>query len=178
MTSKERVVTALASLEPDRVPINYFANAGIERRLRQYFGVAPDDSEGLLQALGVDFREVGTPYCGPKLHEDIPERGVKVDDWGIHLRWVEHETGGYWDYCDFPLRNASEEEVAKWPMPSPDDFDYSGGPGYCRRNSKYALQSHFSQMRGISWFWGRVWILAWCFLHNWLHESSRVEDWY
>ena len=42
----------------------------------------------------------------------------------------------------------------------------------------YDARSHFSQMRGISWFWGRVWILAWCFLHNWLHESSRVEDWY
>ncbi|MDP6360878.1 MAG: uroporphyrinogen decarboxylase family protein [Planctomycetota bacterium] len=139
MTSKERVLTAFACQEPDRVPINYFANAGIERRLEEHFGLAPNDSEGLLQALSVDFRGAGVCYCGPKLHEDIPERGVKVDDWGIHRRWVEHETGGYWDYCDFPLRNASEDEVAEWSMPSPDDFDYSGVPDYCKRNSKYAL---------------------------------------
>jgi len=33
MTSKERVLTTLAHQEPDRVPIHYFANGGIHRRL-------------------------------------------------------------------------------------------------------------------------------------------------
>ena len=42
-----------------------------------------------------------------------------MDNWGIHRRWIEHDTGGYWDFCDFPLRNAGEETVANWPMPSP-----------------------------------------------------------
>ena len=73
MTSKERVLTTLASQKPDRVPINYDANAGIDKRLKEHFGLQPDDSEGLSQALGVDFRGVGAPYRGPKLHRDIPE---------------------------------------------------------------------------------------------------------
>ncbi len=81
MTAKERVLTAFACREPDRVPINYAANPGIDRRLKAHFGLQPDDDEGLLRALGVDFRDVGAPYRGPKLHEDIPERGIKVDGW-------------------------------------------------------------------------------------------------
>ena len=139
MSSKERVLTALASQEPDRVPINYFANPKIDLRLKQHFGLKPDDEEGLFQAIGVDFRRIQAPYCGPKLHPDIPERGVKVDNWGVHTVWVEHEKGGYWDFCDFPLRDATEEEIAAWPMPSPDDFDYSQIEADCRKYADYAL---------------------------------------
>ena len=117
MNSKERVLAFFANQEPDRVPVNYSANAGIDHRLKIHFGLRENDHEGLLQALGVDFRGISAPYHGPKLHQDVPERGVTVDNWGIHRRWIEHETGGYWDYCDFPLQNATEDEVARWPMP-------------------------------------------------------------
>lgn len=139
MTSKERVLTALSNQEPDRVPVNYAANAGIERRLKDHFGLAPEDSEGLMNALGVDFRHAGAPYCGPKLHPDIPERGVQADDFGIHRRWIEHQTGGYWDFCDFPLREADEEIIANWPMPSPDDFDYSHVKERCNAAKAYCV---------------------------------------
>ena len=94
MTSKERVLTALASRQPDRVPIDYFANGDIDRRLKAHFGLTPTDDEGLRRALHVDFRGLWAPYAGPKLHADIPERGVKVDDWGIHRMWIEHASGG------------------------------------------------------------------------------------
>lgn len=139
MTSKQRVLTTFAHQEPDRVPINYSANGGIDRRLKTHFGLAADDAEGLRRALGVDFRGVGARYVGPKLHADIPERGVKVDNWGIHRRWIEHASGGYWDYCDWPLRDADEEAVANWPMPSPDDYDYSQVADACRREAEYAV---------------------------------------
>lgn len=137
MTSRERVVTAFARQEPDRVPINYFANPGIDGRLKQHFGLANHDEEGLKRALGVDFRGVMPAYTGPKLHPDLP--GIKVDNWGIRRRWVEHETGGYWDYCDWPLENATYEEIEKWPLPSPDHFDYAGIPEQCRRNEEFGL---------------------------------------
>ena len=139
MTPKERVLTAFARQEPDRVPINYNANPGIDRRLKTYYGLQPDDTEGLRKALGVDFRGVLPPYTGPKLYADIPERGVKVDNWGIHTRRIEHETGGYWERCDFPLMNADEETVAAWPMLSPDDHDYSGIKKACEENREYAV---------------------------------------
>jgi uroporphyrinogen decarboxylase len=138
MTSKERVLTVFAGGIPDRVPVNYSANPGIDRRLKAHFGLKEDDHEGLRRALGVDFRGIGPAYTGRKIHPDLPERGVNVDNWGIHRKWVEHESGGYWDFCDFPLQTATEEEVADWPMQSPDDFDYSAVAEFCRQNREFA----------------------------------------
>jgi len=137
MTSKERVLTTFANQAADRVPINYIANPGIHQRLLTHFKLRAGDDEGLRKALGVDFRGVSAPYVGPKLHPDLPER--QVDNWGIRTRWIEHESGGYWDFCDFPLQEADEETVAAWPMPSPDDFDYSRVLEACRRSGGYAL---------------------------------------
>ena len=139
MTSKERVLTAFTRSEPDQVPVNYSANPGIDARLKGHFGLEPGDHEGLLRALGVDFRGVGAWYKGPRLHEDVPERGVKVDNWGIHRRRVEHGSGAYWDYCDFPLKDATLEDVEAWPMPSPDDHDFGRVREVCERNGEYAV---------------------------------------
>jgi len=132
MSSRERVLTALHRAVPDRVPIDYCANPGIDSRMKQHFGLAPDDGEGLLEALGVDFHGIGAPYLGPRIHPELPNRNVDPL-WGIRTRWVEHGSGGYWDFCDFPLKDADEEMVAAWPMPSPDDFDYSMVAEYCSR---------------------------------------------
>jgi uroporphyrinogen decarboxylase len=137
MNSKDRVLTAIAHQEPDRVPINYYANPGIDRRLKAYYGLAEDDHEGLRRILGVDFRSVRAPYVGPKLHDEVP--GRSVDMWGIHRRWIEHESGGYWDYTDWPLQNATLEEIEAWPMPSPDDFDYDAVVGQCERWQGYCV---------------------------------------
>jgi len=139
MSSKERVLTAFENNVPDRVPVNYSANTGIDQRLKAHFSLKPNDDEKLRQVLGVDFRGVIPTYCGAKLHKDIPERGVKVNDWGIHCRWIEHESGGYWDFCDFMLQDADEETVANWPMPNPDDFDYSEIFDRCRLFEHYAI---------------------------------------
>ncbi len=139
MKSKERVLTAFASAEPDRVPLEYSANPGIDGRLKQHFSLAADDQEGLRRALKTDFRNVNPPYVGPKLHADVP--GREVDIWGIHRRYVDHGTGGYWDFCDFPLRDATEEEVAAWPMPDPDDFDYSRIAERCRAYRDFAVST-------------------------------------
>lgn len=137
LTSKERVRLTFARREADRVPIDYEANGAIDARLKQHFGLKPDDGISLRKVLGVDFRGVGAPYRGPRLHADLP--GLKVDDWGIRRRWIEHETGGYWDYCDWPLTNATLDEVERWPMPSPDDFDYSRVETRCAECRDYCV---------------------------------------
>ncbi len=139
MTSKERVLTTFARKQADRVPINYFANPGIDGRLKEHFGLALTDDEGLRQSLDVDFRGIRVPYVGAKKHPDIPQRGVMVDEWGIHRKWVEHESGGYWDYCDFPLKDAGVDEVAAWPMPTPDEYDYSDVKNLCEKYKNYAV---------------------------------------
>jgi hypothetical protein len=138
MTSKERVLKAFAHQEPDRVPINYHGNAIIEAKLIEYFGLKKGDKWGLREILGVDFCPSGAAYIGPSIHAEVPGRSVDPR-WGIRSRWIEHQSGGYWDYCDFPLKDADEEEVAAWPMPSPDDFDYSKVAERCKHNEKYAI---------------------------------------
>ena len=137
MRPKERVLAAFAHVEADRVPINYFANPDIDRRMKRHYGLAPDDGEGLRLALGVDFRGTNARYAGPRLHPDIS--GRQIDVWGVRTRWIEHESGGYWDFCDFPLRDADEEAVATWPMPSPDDYDYGHVHDVCRQYEDYCL---------------------------------------
>ncbi len=132
LTSRERVRRALRHQEPDRVPLDYGANAGIDRRLKGHFGLAPTDTEGLLRALGVDFRGVGAAYKGQRLHPELPGRNVDPI-WGARSKWVEHPSGGYWDFCDFPLADADGETIANWPLPSPDDFDYETVRTGCRQ---------------------------------------------
>jgi uroporphyrinogen decarboxylase len=137
MLAKERVKMAFGHREPDRVPIDYMANPGIDKRLKAHFGLDSDDGEGLRERLNVDFRAVKVPYIGPELHEPLPDRNI--DMWGIRTRWVEHKSGGYWDYCDFPLQNADVEMVKRWPMPDPDDFDYESAAAETRRCSDFAV---------------------------------------
>jgi uroporphyrinogen decarboxylase len=138
MTSKERVLTAFARQEPDRVPVNYKANPGIDGRLKAHFGLAQSNDEGLRQALGVDIRQVQAKYIGPPLHEAIPDRMIHPE-WGYRMRWIEHETGGYWDYCDFPLKDADEEKAASWPLPNPDDYNYDAAAEQCRGYKPYCV---------------------------------------
>ncbi len=138
MTSKERVLTALARQEPDRVPINYSANPGIDQRLKAALGLEAHDWQGLYDRLGVDFRGVGAPYTGPRLHAEKPARVVDPL-WGWVTRYVEHDSGSYWDYCDFPLSTADEDTVARWPLPSPDDFDYTAVRPACQSHGAYAV---------------------------------------
>src|SRR4029078_12111631 len=137
MTSKERVRRTLSREVPDRVPIDYCANPGIDGRLKEHFGLRKDDGEGLLRSRGVDFRGVGAPYIGRQLHADAP--GRSIDLWGIRRRWIEHESGGYRDFCDFPLPEATRAEVEGGPFPSPDYFDYSRIEAQCDRHKDYCV---------------------------------------
>ena len=138
MTSRERVRTVFSWGTPDRVPIDYEANPAIDAKLKAHFGLEPNDAEGLRQRLGVDFRAISTPHVGPRLHAEVPDRMVDPQ-YGWHLREVNHASGSYWDYCDFPLMNADEAEVAAWPLPTADDFDYSHLVEDCERFGDYAL---------------------------------------
>ncbi len=138
MNSRERVRTVFAGGIPDRVPIDYEANPGIDAKLKAHFSLAPNDSEGLNQRLGVDFRGIGAPYVGPRLHSEQPERQIDPQ-FGWHLRKVNHASGSYWDFCDFPLAEAEEAEVAAWPLPIADDFDYSHLVRDCEASGDFAL---------------------------------------
>lgn len=124
MSSKERVRRTFEFEKTDRVTIGYDSNPEIHKRLCHTLGLHENDYEGLFEALGVDYRGIGAPYIGKDLFTAPPNR--KVDQLeGCVMRWVEHETGGYWDFCDFPLKDATDEMFDSFPVPNPDDFDYN-----------------------------------------------------
>ena len=139
LSSKERVRRAFAFEKADRVPINYFSNAGINARLLEYFGLAKNDQAGLYNMLGVDFRPIGAGYNGPVLHKSSREDRAVNGMYGYVHRWIEHESGGYWDYCDFPLEFATVEQVADWAMPDPDNFNYESLEAQIKANEGFAL---------------------------------------
>lgn len=136
--SKERVMSVFNHQIPDRIPIDFSANPGIETRLMNYFGLKAGEYEKLLDILGVDFRDVSMKYKGPGLHKEIP--GMRIDPaTGMRTKWIEHANGGYWEICDYPLKDADEEMVASWPVPRADDFDYVQVAEACESYGNYAL---------------------------------------
>lgn len=138
LTSKERVIRTFNHEIPDRIPVNYMYNPGIDQRLKAYFKLQPTDDEGLRQALGVDFRLINAPYTGPALFDPVPDR--KVDPlFGFHMRFVPNEWGGYWEQCDILLKEGDMETALNWRFPDPDHFDYDSLEGQCRHYENYGL---------------------------------------
>lgn len=123
MSARERVNKTFAMEKTDRVTIGYGANEGIHAQLAQSLGIPDGNMELVMQAIGVDYRGIGAPYTGPRLFTIPKDRRVNQMEGSI-MRWVTHESGGYWDFCDFPLANAEDEQFATFPIPDPDNFDY------------------------------------------------------
>jgi len=149
MLPRDRVLAAFRHQAPDRVPINYGANPGIDQRLKRFYGLDLDDSEGLARELGVDFRHVDAPYVGPRLHEEPEDEDVQVSpDWGLRTRRMLHASGCYWEPWPGRLHKLDEESAALYPMPSPDDYDYDAVTEGCERHDGYAIsaQSGFEVM--------------------------------
>jgi len=140
MSPKERVSKTFAFEKPDRVTIGYEANAGVHARFAAALGVPDGDLEKVIEAIGVDYRRAWPEYSGPDLFGE-PPAGMKINPVeGCRMRWVEHSSGGYWDFCDFPLLGASDDAIAAFPVPSPDDFDYEGVVNYVNKmGKKYAM---------------------------------------
>ena len=134
MKPKERVLCSLGWREPpDRPPIQLCATPEIWRALEDYFG-----AQGVREALGVDFRSVGPAWRG---RQRPPRDGITYDIWGVGYRRVAHGSGGsYEEAVALPLAELKTmDDVADYPWPSPDDYDYSGVAEKCRQVSDYAV---------------------------------------
>jgi len=151
MTSRQRVLNTFAHEKTDRVPINYMANGGIDKRLKEHFGVTPGGKLDLVDHLHVDFRGMGAPYTGPRLHFGDPERGINADPlWGQRTRRVEHPYGSYEDNVEFPLLDADEEAVAAYPMPDPDHYDYDKALAWCKQERLGRNRAIFAGGAGLA----------------------------
>lgn len=138
MTAKDRVRRTFAHEKTDRVTVGYETNGAVHARVAAELGIPDGNYELVMRALGVDYRGVGAPYTGPQLHEVPPNRMVNQLE-GAIMRWITHETGGYWDFCDFPLAGADEEAFEKFPIPNPDHFNYDAALDNAKSITEYAV---------------------------------------
>ncbi|MCL2707567.1 MAG: hypothetical protein FWF03_00470 [Defluviitaleaceae bacterium] len=136
MTPRERVARTFAYEKTDRVPIGYGANPAIGAKVTAALGAK--NNEELHQILGVDYRGVGAPYAGPNRFKQLPGRNVDPV-YGFYTRWVENDSGGYADFCDFPLMDANCDEIEAFKFPSPDEYDYAGVPERAKACGNLAL---------------------------------------
>lgn len=138
MTAKERVLRTFNLEKADRVTIGYEANTAVHSKVAKALGIVNGDMEQVQQALGVDYRGISVQYIGPNLFKTPPNRITDPVD-GFNMRWVEHETGGYWDFCNFPLAGADDNTIANFPVPDPDDFNYQSISDQISSNQDYAI---------------------------------------
>ncbi|HIJ65437.1 MAG TPA: hypothetical protein HPP77_05740 [Candidatus Hydrogenedentes bacterium] len=137
MTSKERVLAAIAHEEPDRVPIQTYLTPEIQYKLLSHFNFA--DASQLYGKLGVDFRKV-EPRRGSPL-PPVPAGSDLVDEWGIGYVNFAHGHGGTYPEANYlslaRITTMAEFEAYAWP--SADDYDYSHVEAQCDAVSEYAV---------------------------------------
>jgi uroporphyrinogen decarboxylase len=115
MTSRERVLTAFAHQEPDRVPAWCGASTEFWAKARAALGL---DDEGLRRRFHDDFRRVLSVYRGPE-HELAPGE-TWFSPFGVGRSGI-----GYGQPLDHPLSGAGPKELRDYPWPDPDWIDVS-----------------------------------------------------
>ena len=132
MTSRERVLCALNHQEPDRVPI-FLGTSGVTTlntaaydRLKAFLGIKSETRTfwralqyGMLdEEMMVRLHSDGRPlFCGPPPSTLARDLGPEhfIDAWGIE--WQRQPGNHYFDIAVPPLRDATIEDIGKFPWP-------------------------------------------------------------
>ncbi|MFO8011673.1 MAG: uroporphyrinogen decarboxylase family protein [Phycisphaerae bacterium] len=117
LTSRERVLTAFAHEEPDRVPAWCGASPEFWAKAKRELGI--DDDEALRVRFGDDFRRVFATYAGPEV--TLSEGATSRTPFGVERRGM-----GYGQPISHPLAGASLADIHDYPWPNPAWMDVSG----------------------------------------------------
>jgi len=139
MTSRQRVLTALAHREPDRLPLDFMGTASclVDQAyfaLRDHLGLQGDGrlfrreentrfyDERILDALGVDTRRVWMRQLQGRLGQ-LDADGTLIDEWGLKRRRI----GDLLSYVSAPLESATLGDLSAYPWPDPYDPERVAG---------------------------------------------------
>ncbi len=141
MTSRERVLTALAHQQPDRTPRDFWAEPPALNRLFEHLGHT--DHDRLLDDLGIDIAHLEAP--------PTPERplgaGLFQNFWGERFIYQTTPWGRMREDVPGALADAkslSDLEAFDWP--TPDCLDRSQLREQCRRHERRALLYGFADV--------------------------------
>jgi len=126
--SRERVLTTINHVKPDRIPLDFSANSATLTRLHRDLGTS--SHRELLERLHVDIvdlRGVVDPiYRGPIPKERSLADGVTENYWGWRTKDMQTSTGIETCFCDFVLEECDTvEQLAAHRWPTVDWFDFS-----------------------------------------------------
>lgn len=141
VSSRERVLCALAHQAPDRVPCDFWAEPPTWNRLFAYRSYT--DKERLLRELGVDLRRL--EIAGPP--EQTVAQGIYQNFWGE--RYISRQTrwGPMREDVKGALAHAgSLAELEAFAWPTPDAFNYSGLKEQCQQYQEFALVYGFADV--------------------------------
>ena len=125
MTSRERVLTAFAFEEPDRVPAWLGAAPETRELLVERLGL--EDDEGLSVYLGDDFRRVNATYDGPD--EFGPETNLAPGSTYRSPFGVERHGYGWGMPRAHPLADATISQIHDYAWPDPAWMSVTGMRG-------------------------------------------------
>lgn len=120
MTHKERLLTALAHEEPDRVPICAWYTPEAERHLLRHLGV-PSDRTETYQAAGGPLpilmdHDFLISWMGPCTGYYLRPDREYTDEFGIGWKWFDHPSGGaFTEMVRHPL--AAIRDPAEFTLP-------------------------------------------------------------
>ncbi len=122
MTSRERVFRALSHKQPDRCPVDFWAEPSALKTLMNHFGAKTEQE--LYDYLDVDLQFVFPDSTLPP--PEILEDGTWYAHDGAHMRLVKNEFTEYAEYISRPLAFVEEvedfEQYDKWP--NANDYDW------------------------------------------------------
>ena len=165
MTSRERIIISLDHKEPDRIPFDLGGyQSGIHiiayNRLKKYLGMNTKTgiSERLQQLAKIDEKilerlKVDTRFIYAESKTLKEEENPYVDEWGTKRGMPEG--GLYYDMMEYPLAEASIEEIKRYQGPTPEELGITEELGkkaqYLYENTDYALVTTFPGVFEKSW---------------------------
>ena len=162
MTSRERVLTALAHRQPDRAPFNLGFGLQPPAMLdfMQYMGIGGlAETEDFLLSLA-DMRNISPDYIGPVDMVKTDNDGTVNCIWGVKRKPVSYGAGSYDEISYYPLADATDiSDLQNYPWPSADWYDFGNYKDKLIRSgrnaetgNRYAVYTGIANVFEASWY--------------------------
>lgn len=159
MTSRERVLAALARRATDRTPfsLGFGINEPVKKELMQNLGFETMQQLDAYLLSHSDLRWVSPKYIGPASRCFRDADGIYTNEWGVKRAPVYYRPDAFYsEICHYPLAAIeSAEELDSHIWPSADWYDFSSLPAQiaeANADGRYAMVMGNGNIFESSWY--------------------------
>jgi uroporphyrinogen decarboxylase len=135
MNSKKRVQTAINRQQPDRTPVDFWAESDVTVALLRHLGLASEHQ--LFDYLNVDIR----PIAAEEPPFTFTTDGIRQNYWGELWQQAHHATGKEWLHLPGALSQAETlQDLKAFNWPDPSLIDRSTLPQQVNAANEYAIR--------------------------------------